>query len=420
MQMAETLTKSQLDYVLSFEPYLADRINLPAEEDNAPFLELLFSAGRDYVSQSFTERHCAPGEVVFCENETGDTMYIVVSGRIAIVKGDLDAPTVIDFRGAGEIFGEMALLEDQPRSATIIAIDDLHLLTINRQNFRDLLEKMPSVSFRIMRTLSARLRRSDEVLQSGDRSEKRLISQVSLLQNEKQRLEELQRLRQETSDLIIHDLRNPLTAIAISLKMFSIVIPPEVLEAHRQLLEVGQSSVERMQRLVDSLLEVSRMEAGETEFLMAEIDLRPTIVEITRRISVMDRKNIDIQVHVPADLPRVRADRDKIDRVITNLLDNALKYTSEGGRITFAAEVQGDFVCVSVSDDGPGIPPEQRERVFERFAQIDSEKRARRGFGLGLAYCRLAVERHGGRIWVEAGEGGIGSSFRFTLPVATL
>lgn len=418
--MAEILSKTQLEYVLAAEPYLADRGSLPAEEDSAPFLQLLFSAGRDHVSQSFSELHCPPGEIVCREGAVGDTMYIVVSGRIAILKGDLDTPTVIDFRGAGDIFGEMALLEDQPRSATIVAADELHLLSINRQNFRDLLEKIPTVSFRIMRILSARLRKSDEARHSGDRSERSLKSQVNLLQNEKERLEELQRLRQETSDLIIHDLRNPLTAIAISLKMFSIVLPPEILEQHRQLVEVAQSSTERMQRLVDSLLEVSRMEAGETEFLMASMDLHPIIVDIVKRISVMDRKGIDIQVHVPEDLPRVYADRDKIERVVTNLLDNALKYTPENGRLIFAAQAQDDFVHISVTDNGPGIPSEQRARVFERFAQVDSEKRARRGFGLGLAYCRLAVERHGGRIWVEAGENNSGSKFIFTLPIASV
>lgn len=118
-------------------------------------------------------------------------------------------------------------------------------------------------------------------------------------------------------------------------------------------------------------------------------------------------------------LPPVLADRDKIDRVIMNLLDNALKYTPEGGQISVSVTQEREgFVKVSVSDDGPGIPPDERERIFERFAQVANGQSRQRGFGLGLTYCRLAVEGHGGTIWVEPGDGGRGSCFTFTLQVA--
>jgi signal transduction histidine kinase len=239
-----------------------------------------------------------------------------------------------------------------------------------------------------------------------------------MLQSEKQRLEELQRLREETSELIIHDLRNPLSAIAISLKMLSVMLPEDVLQPHRQLLDVAQTSVERMRRLVDTLLEVARMESGETELSLHELDLPPLLKEIVERVSIIDRKGIDLSLTLPPNLPPVQADRDKIDRVVTNLLDNALKYTPESGLVRITAYSQENFVCVNVTDNGPGIPPDQRERIFERFAQVEGERRSRRGFGLGLAYCRLAVERHGGRIWVEEGEDGAGSQFIFTLPVS--
>jgi signal transduction histidine kinase len=398
--MNETITQSQLEQILAAEPFIAE---VDEHSDTSPFLNLFFSAERNHVTQSFTELHFNPGEIVFRENTPGDTMYIVLSGRFAILKGDLDSPTIIGYRGEGGIVGEMALLDNQPRSATIVALDKLHLLGINRQNFRQLLEAIPSVSLRIMETLSSRLRKSDEVLSQGNRSERQLINQVSMLQSEKQRLEELQRLREETSELIIHDLRNPLSAIAISLKMLSVMLPEDVLQPHRQLLDVAQTSVERMRRLVDTLLEVARMESGETELSLHELDLPPLLKEIVERVSIIDRKGID---------------RYKIDRVVTNLLDNALKYTPESGLVRITAYSQENFVCVNVTDNGPGIPPDQRERIFERFAQVEGERRSRRGFGLGLAYCRLAVERHGGRIWVEEGEDGAGSQFIFTLPVS--
>jgi signal transduction histidine kinase len=125
-----------------------------------------------------------------------------------------------------------------------------------------------------------------------------------------------------------------------------------------------------------------------------------------------------IKDEVPDDLPEAYADKGKITRVITNLLDNALKHTPSGGRIALSAsECDENMLKISVSDTGPGIPEEFRHQIFERFGQIPGQERREQGHGLGLTYCRLAIEAHGGRIWVEPGCSG-GSIFSFTLPTA--
>jgi signal transduction histidine kinase len=98
-------------------------------------------------------------------------------------------------------------------------------------------------------------------------------------------------------------------------------------------------------------------------------------------------------------------------------VDNAIKYTPSSGLITVRAEKEGGHIVFSVNDTGPGIPPRERERIFEQFAQVEGEKLSHRGFGLGLAFCKLAIAAHGGKIWVEDGEGGVGSQFKFTLPI---
>ena len=136
------------------------------------------------------------------------------------------------------------------------------------------------------------------------------------------------------------------------------------------------------------------------------------------RCSILLRRGVILQARIAPDLPSAIADREKIELVLVNLADNAMKYTPDNGRILFAAQREGHFVRFRVTDTGPGIPPGERQRVFERFAQVSGDKVARRGFGLGLTYCRLAVERHGGRIWVEPGENGLGSCFVFTLPIS--
>jgi signal transduction histidine kinase len=343
-------------------------------------------------------------------------MFLVWSGRMAIVKGNLESPVILAYRIAGEIFGEMALLENQPRSASIIALEDTRLLELNRSRFEQLLSEQPAISRSIMEVLSARLRHMTTVRSTGELSEKRLSKQVTVLESEKQRLEELQRLRQETTELIIHDLRNPLSAIAISLKMLSLVLPEAILQANQELLEIAQTSTQRMQRLVDSLLEVSRIETGEARFEIRSFNLGPLLHDVVQRNAILARKGVKIDTDIPFDLP-VLADREKIERVLVNLLDNALKYTPENGQIWVQAGQRADSVWVSISDTGPGVPAVDRERIFERFTQGASEKLKRRGFGLGLAYCRLAVEGHGGRIWIQDGPNDIGSRFTFTLPL---
>jgi signal transduction histidine kinase len=159
------------------------------------------------------------------------------------------------------------------------------------------------------------------------------------------------------------------------------------------------------------------MESGEAQMSLSEVSLPGLIQTVLNGISMLDRKSIDIRMDCDPALPPVIIDRVKIERVLINLLDNAIKHTPQKGWIAVHAEVIGESIQVSVTDTGPGIPPEERARIFERFAQVTAERRKRRGFGLGLTYCRLAIAAHDGRIWVEPGENARGSRFIFTLPL---
>jgi signal transduction histidine kinase len=411
--MAEFVSQEVLNHLLAAQ---ADHPDTPEVPYTSSFIQLLVSADRDQLSQSISELRFAAGEVIFHEGADGESMFLIWSGRVATVKGDLESPVILAYRTTGEIFGEMALLENQPRSASIIALEDTRLLELSRSRFEQLLSEQPAISRSIMEVLSARLRHMTTVRHTGELSEKRLSKQVSVLESEKQRLEELQRLRQETTELIIHDLRNPLSAIGISLNMLTLVLPEAVLQANHELLEIAQTSAQRLQRLVDSLLEVSRMETGEARFDIRSFNLGPLLHDVIQRNAILARKGVKIDTDIPFDLP-VIADREKIERVLVNLVDNALKYTPENGHIWVQTGQKADSLWLSISDTGPGVPVEDRERIFERFTQGTGDKLKRRGFGLGLAYCRLAIEGHGGRIWVQDGPNGIGSRFTFTLPL---
>lgn len=410
------LTPQEFDHLLNADTSSAEP---PDMELGPSFLHLLATAGRQLLSKLLTEHHYEPGEFIFREDEIGDTMYIIWSGRVMVVKGDFKAPTVLGYRGVGEIIGEMALLEDQPRSASVVALESSRTLRIKREDFEQWLSDNPSMGLGILGTLSARLRAADDARKTSSRAKTQLSQQVSSLRTEKQQLLELERLRQSTIDLIVHDLRHPISSLFGAVKILEMVLPEDILQANQQLLDIANANCDHMQLMVDSLLDVARMEEGATELNLVSVDLSQLIEDAIRRTSVFtDMEDITVQSVIPDNLPLIKADKDKIYRVLSNLLNNAVKYTPSRGQITITTEIKDEHLLVSMIDTGPGIEPEDRERIFDRYAQITGSKARSGGFGLGLAFCRIAVEAHGGRIWVESGDTGDGSQFVFTLPLS--
>ncbi len=361
---------------------------------------------------------CARGQVICQEGEPGDAMYLIRSGHAAIVKGDLSAPIVLACRGAGEVIGEMALLENLPRSASVVALEEVYLYQITREDFQRMLSHGNNLDLGMLRRLSARLREADDMITMTTHARRSLSSQVDELEAENQQLLELQRLREQTTDLVVHDLRNPLHGIMGAVGMLQVVLPPNLLQDNRDLFNLINGNCERMQRLVESLLDISRMEAGEAELNLEPVNLAQLIQTAVSRVApTLQSRGIASSIYMPAYLPPIEVDVDILDRVIINILDNAIKFTPPGGQISVSAEQQAACVAVSINDTGSGIPPEERPHVFERFARGSSPGRRPRGFGLGLTFCKLAIEAHGGEIRMEDGDSGVGSKCIFTLPL---
>ncbi len=368
--------------------------------------------------QNVTPCTCQPGEIICQEDEPGDMLYFIRSGRAAIVKGSFEAPVVLACRGAGEFVGEMALLEDMPRSASVVALDHMQLLSITREDFLHLLSGNIKLDLGLLRKMSSQLRDSDNAVLNIAQARRTLTSQVSELTTENRQLLELQRLREQTTELIIHDLRNPLQGITGAVNMLRMTLPADLLQENDDLFQLIIDNGNRMQRLIDSLLDISRLEAGEAKLALESSNLAMLLeAAVTRNQPVMQARGISARLNLPPDLPMVPIDVYMIDRVVTNLVDNAIKFIPGTGEITVSAEPCNDMVQVSINDTGFGIPPEQREYIFDRFARGTNSSKQQQGFGLGLTFCRLAVEAHGGRIWMEEGDGGRGSKCVFTLPL---
>lgn len=225
----------------------------------------------------------------------------------------------------------------------------------------------------------------------------------------------LEEMRDDLIAMIFHDLRSPLGNIISSLDVMGVSIPREDESVH-SVLRIAVRSAGRLSRLVDSLLDLRRLEAGHSVVQKTEASITSIIAEAAEQVHpIAEAKNILLRFNLPSQLPTVQMDADMIRRVIINLMENAVKYTPGAGKIRVSASIAAQDIVVRIADTGPGIPLEEQSRVFEKFARVQREG-APKGLGLGLAFCKLAVEAHGGRIWAS-GQPAQGSVFSFTLPI---
>ncbi len=229
--------------------------------------------------------------------------------------------------------------------------------------------------------------------------------------------QELDEARKQLTEMIVHDLRGPLTAILGSLKLLEDTIPVKPPSpVARQAITVSHRSVQQMLNLVNSLLDIAKLESDEIDLNMENISIKQVCEEMVETyVHEANEAGIILDYSCAKRLPKITVDKEKIRRVIGNLLDNALRFTPTGGQVVLTTQKSEQGILIQVIDTGPGVPEEFRERIFERFGQVPGRVGKRRGTGLGLAFARLAVDAHGGRIWVDENPNG-GSIFSVFLP----
>jgi len=236
--------------------------------------------------------------------------------------------------------------------------------------------------------------------------------------------QELANSRESFTQMLVHDLKSPLAAVTTSLRLVQELVPQHI--EHYNLIhkttETSRRALKTVVQRVDSILDVAKMESGDS-YLNREIVALGQLVEAARAEVAPLAHELDINIEIDLDdsLPLLDVDGDKVERLILNLMDNALKYSPSEGKIQVRASREDEcFVRLMVIDQGQGIPDEFKTRLFDRFVQLhDGRPITRRGVGLGLAFCRLVAEAHGGRIWVEDNPEG-GSAFCVLLPCAPL
>ena len=255
----------------------------------------------------------------------------------------------------------------------------------------------------------------------------RVGRQHKALEDAHQELKKLEAMRDNMTAMLVHDLRTPLTTLLGPLEMLQTGQFGTLDPMQDEIVAMSTRSGHRLLDLVNQLLDVAKMEGGELSPEWSAVDANELIDEALEQLALITHQHrISLQRAVATDTPGFQADDDLLRRVLTNLVGNAIKFTPEPGQVEISARETtpgenqkfglNSGVLFGVRDNGDGVPEEDRERIFDKFGQAESRKSGRKtSTGLGLTFCRLAVEAHGGQIWVES-QVGKGSTFFFVLP----
>ncbi len=251
----------------------------------------------------------------------------------------------------------------------------------------------------------------------GDPAQADELSQLAISFNRMaEQLAQNEALRKRLIGDVTHELRTPLSAIKGSMEGLMDGVLPATAETYQKIYH----EADRLARLVEDLQQLSRVEAE-----AYRLERKPVAVDelvhraVGRLRQQYEDKGVALRVHIPANLPEVHVDADRIEQVLMNVVGNALQYTPSGGEVEASAHREGQFIHVEVRDDGIGIPLEHQPHVFTRFYRVDkSRARASGGSGIGLTIAKYLVEAHGGEIWVESAGRDQGSTFTFSLPLS--
>jgi signal transduction histidine kinase len=259
-----------------------------------------------------------------------------------------------------------------------------------------------------------------QILSARVRSLLRLKAATDALEDSYRKLRELEKVRDDLMKMIVHDLKTPLTAVLAALEMVMDGDYGPIGAEQRRALGDAEAKAEDLLALIEDLLEVARIEETTLQLDLTMLAPAAFLHELVHEWALrFEQEHAEATVDVADDAPVFRADRSMLKRVFGNLIQNALTHSAERVRITLAARRESDDrILFTVSDNGPGIPREYHEVIFHKFERVKVPQMPRtRSSGLGLAFCKLAVEAHNGRIWVQSEEGR-GSRFHLVLPAA--
>jgi signal transduction histidine kinase/ActR/RegA family two-component response regulator len=349
--------------------------------------------------QASTERTYEPGELILQEGHLGDSIFLVGRGSVEAVLSVAGNQTIVlSTMLSGETFGEMGLFERRPRSASVRAREACVILEIEGQNLRRLEETEPDIEFKVLLKVSERLRSKNE----------------QMLALHLKGVEAANRAKDEFLAMLGHELRNPLGAISTAVHVLERTSKPD--EPAAQLRGIIVRQTRHLTRLLDDLLDVSKLVSGKITLHRRPDDL----TEVARRVlSSFEEvgRTTRHAVTVVGDAVSVEADPVRLEQIVSNLLDNALKYTPAGGRVDVTIAAEERDAVLRVRDTGAGIDPDILPRIFDLFVQGNQTlDRSKGGLGLGLTLVKRLVELHGGTVLASSAGPDRGSEFVVRIP----
>ena len=372
-----------------------------------------------------TEFHTYPAGHILCtEDEFEDVLYIVADGKISISKlmGEGDDEKTLRLGGRGDMIGEMALIQNAPRAATVRTITECTVLEMEKQDFEIILSRSPRMAIDIIRITLDRIRSNDK-------------SVIENLQNTNKVLRQLDRNKMEFIQVAAHELRTPLTVLNGYVKVLQ---SSKELAANTPLAGIVDGIVKGTQRIheiVNLMLDVTRIDAEDLKIASVPVPYKHVIDDVVKGFkNALEERNIRINIQHAQGIPSINGDPALIQKALYQLIINAIKYTPDGELIiittrpvTISDNVPG--IEIAVRDSGIGLDVEHHDLVFEKFYQVgsvdlhSSGKTAFKGGGpgVGLAIVKGVARAHGGKVWVESAghdeENYTGSTFYLQLPL---
>ncbi len=343
------------------------------------------------IEGGFQPLHLAPNEVIFREGDPGNCLYLIAEGQVKITKNTNGSnEQVLSILQADDFFGEMAVLDEKPRSASAITVGQTALWQITQSQFQAIIvNRYPEIAINLIRIIIDRIRSLDR-----------------LFIDEMMKSERLQLVGQMTGG-IIHDFKNPMASILMAAQIFEERSPTEDM---KKLARMMIDQISRMNTMSHELLDFCR---GETRLDVKPVSLEMILVKTVELYSAeAAKRHIQFET-VLETLPMINADAGKLERVIQNLVTNAFDAMPKGGRVFIRSNGTLDSISISVADTGKGIPARNLGKIFEPFFTEGKQQ----GTGLGLSICKRIIEAHGGLISVESQEGR-GTTFTVQLPLA--
>lgn len=349
-----------------------------------------------------------PAKMALCrEGKLETKFYILLDGKVEVTKTiNNTEERQLKVLEAGDFFGEMALLHNAPRGATVTASEAVTVLEIEKENFDQVIQRSSTVSVAMVREISRRLRENDETAVED------LKIRASELAEAYQKLAEQDLARREFLTNVAHELRTPLMAASGFLQLLQKgMIPQENLPIT---LETIARNIQQITTLVNDILFLQEMDLILPKF--QPVEMTALAREVAEKYQSKAAANlVTLQVQAEPNLPPVSGDAKSLERALTALVDNAVKFSPNGGQVEIRLQEKENFVMIEVKDQGIGMEPELLPRIFDRFYHLEtSDENPFNGIGLGLAITNQVIKQHNGRISVES-EPGQGSIFSIRL-----